>query len=197
MDCSPPGFSVPWKSPGKNIGVGSHSFLQGIFPTQGSTWVSCIADRFFAAWATREAPIPPLIIAFSQDTCDLWWELVPVSHFMIPAEACLFLEPAFRPGKSFTISLFSEFQNFSSQSQGPGPHLWEEDKNKVGGLRLLTSTRSPALLPFELRITIQGLRARALKSDDLDLNAAPPFTICGPRASYLTTPCFERLIFNI
>ena len=26
----------PWDSPGKNIGVGSHSLLQGIFPTQGS-----------------------------------------------------------------------------------------------------------------------------------------------------------------
>ena len=25
----------PWDSPGKNIGVGSHSLLQGIFPTQG------------------------------------------------------------------------------------------------------------------------------------------------------------------
>ena len=26
----------PWDSPGKNTGVGSHSFLQEIFPTQGS-----------------------------------------------------------------------------------------------------------------------------------------------------------------
>ena len=26
----------PWKSPGKNNGVGSHSLLQGIFPVQGS-----------------------------------------------------------------------------------------------------------------------------------------------------------------
>ena len=35
MDCSPPGFSVQGDSPGKNIGVGSHALLQGIFPTQG------------------------------------------------------------------------------------------------------------------------------------------------------------------
>ena len=27
---------IPWNSPGKNTGVGSHSHLQGIFPTQGS-----------------------------------------------------------------------------------------------------------------------------------------------------------------
>ena len=36
MDWSPPGSSVPGDSPGKNIGVGCHALLQGIFPTQGS-----------------------------------------------------------------------------------------------------------------------------------------------------------------
>ena len=35
MDCSPPGSSCPWDSPGKNTGVGCHSLLQGIFPSQG------------------------------------------------------------------------------------------------------------------------------------------------------------------
>ena len=34
MDCSPPG-SRPWGSPGQNAGVGDHSLLQGIVPTQG------------------------------------------------------------------------------------------------------------------------------------------------------------------
>ena len=34
--------------------VGCHFHLQGIFPTQGSTWVSCIASRFFTIWANRE-----------------------------------------------------------------------------------------------------------------------------------------------
>ena len=33
-DCSPPG-SCPWNSPGKNTGAVCHSFLQGIFLTQG------------------------------------------------------------------------------------------------------------------------------------------------------------------
>ena len=36
MDCGPPGSSVLGGSPGKNIGVGCHALLQGIFPTQGS-----------------------------------------------------------------------------------------------------------------------------------------------------------------
>ena len=35
-DCSPPGSSVHGESPGKNIGVGCLTLLQGIFPTQGS-----------------------------------------------------------------------------------------------------------------------------------------------------------------
>ena len=30
------GLHSPWNSPGQNTGVGSHSLLQGIFPTQGS-----------------------------------------------------------------------------------------------------------------------------------------------------------------
>ena len=36
MDCSPPGSSIHGDSPGKNTGVGCHTLLQGIFPTQGS-----------------------------------------------------------------------------------------------------------------------------------------------------------------
>ena len=32
----PFGLYSPWNSPGQNTGVGSHSLLQGIFPTQGS-----------------------------------------------------------------------------------------------------------------------------------------------------------------
>ena len=36
MDYSLPGSSVHGYSPGKNTGVGCHTLLQGIFPTQGS-----------------------------------------------------------------------------------------------------------------------------------------------------------------
>ena len=35
MSCSRPGSSSPWRSPGKNTGVISHSLLQRIFLTQG------------------------------------------------------------------------------------------------------------------------------------------------------------------
>ena len=51
LDCSPPGSSVRGGSPGKNTAAGSHSLLQGIFPTQGSTLrlMCCTAGRFFRA----------------------------------------------------------------------------------------------------------------------------------------------------
>ena len=35
MDCSPPGFSVHGGFSGKNIAMGCHALLQGIFPIQG------------------------------------------------------------------------------------------------------------------------------------------------------------------
>ena len=54
MNCNLPGSSV-LDSPGKNTRVHSHSLFQGIFPTQGLNWVSCVAGRFFIVWATREA----------------------------------------------------------------------------------------------------------------------------------------------
>ena len=52
----PHGLLCPWDSQGKNTGVRCHSLFQGIFPTQRSNPVSCIAGRFFTIWATREAP---------------------------------------------------------------------------------------------------------------------------------------------
>ena len=60
MGCSLTGSFVHGDSPGKNIGVGCHAHLQGIFPIQWSlqprdqAQVSCIAG-FFTIWATREA----------------------------------------------------------------------------------------------------------------------------------------------
>ena len=44
----PAKLPCPWDSPGKNTGVGCHSLLQGIFPTQGSNphlYVSCIGRQ--------------------------------------------------------------------------------------------------------------------------------------------------------
>ena len=56
MDCSLPGTSVHGDFPGKNTGVGCHSLLQRIFPTQGSNTVCCTVGRLSTVWAAREAP---------------------------------------------------------------------------------------------------------------------------------------------
>ena len=67
-------FETPWtvvrqaplsmNSPNKNLGVVSHSLLQGIFLTQGSNQASCSKGGFFTIWATREAQgrLKPLTI---------------------------------------------------------------------------------------------------------------------------------------
>ena len=54
MDCSLPGPSVHWDSPGS--GMGCHALLQGIFLTQGlNPGLFCTLGRFFTVWATSEA----------------------------------------------------------------------------------------------------------------------------------------------
>ena len=49
MGCSSPMLLCPWDFPGKNTGVGSHSLLQEIFPTQGwnPSLPHCRQIRFF------------------------------------------------------------------------------------------------------------------------------------------------------
>ena len=49
--CDPMDYNSRWNSPAQNTGVGNHSLLQGIFPTQ----VSHMAGGFSTSWATREA----------------------------------------------------------------------------------------------------------------------------------------------
>ena len=53
-DCSPPVSSVHGDSPGKNTGVGCHALLRGSSQPRDQTQ-TCIADKFFTVWATREA----------------------------------------------------------------------------------------------------------------------------------------------
>ena len=49
-----PGF-CPWDSPGKNTGMGRHTLLQGILPTQGSNL--CLLH-----WQVRSLPLCPNIL---------------------------------------------------------------------------------------------------------------------------------------
>ena len=52
----PHGLCSLWNSPGQNTGVGSLSFLQGIFPTQGSNpGLPHYRQILFTSWATSNA----------------------------------------------------------------------------------------------------------------------------------------------
>ena len=89
----------PWNSLGKNTGVGSHSLLQGIFPTQWSNLVSRIAGRFFTIWATKEANIIIQIIEggmISQSHQSLWRVLPywPESIYHMICDCHCFLSPS-------------------------------------------------------------------------------------------------------
>ena len=47
--CDPMDYTVHGIHQAQNTGVGSLSLFQGIFPTQGSNQVSCIAGGFFTS----------------------------------------------------------------------------------------------------------------------------------------------------
>ena len=64
--CDPmdwPGRLCPWNSPDKNTGVGCHSLLQGIIPTQGTNprllhckQILYHPRKLLTNWSTREFP---------------------------------------------------------------------------------------------------------------------------------------------
>ena len=73
-----PHLYSPWNSPGQNTEVGSHSLLQGIFPTQGSNpsppdcrWIlyqlSCQGSPFYTGWCIHVSaflPVHPTLSPF-------------------------------------------------------------------------------------------------------------------------------------
>ena len=54
------GLYSPWYSPGQNIGVGSLSFLQGIFPTQGSNPGLPHCRRILYQLSYKWSPLPAI-----------------------------------------------------------------------------------------------------------------------------------------
>ena len=68
----PHGLYSPWNSPGQNTGVGNHSLLQRIFPTQGVNPGLPPCSRFFTVWATREATHIKYLIYVRHRSSHLW-----------------------------------------------------------------------------------------------------------------------------
>ena len=67
MDWSLPG-SCPWDSPGKNIGVGCHFLLQGIFLTQGDDRVLLTVRSQTPAHSEIITPPP---VSTGEESCSL------------------------------------------------------------------------------------------------------------------------------
>ena len=73
MDCSLPASSIPGDSPGKNTGVGCHTLLQGIFPTQELNphlMSPALAGGFFTTSAAWEAYlwVPGILLGVTVNT---------------------------------------------------------------------------------------------------------------------------------
>ena len=71
----------PWDSPGKNARVGSHSLLQGIFPTQGLT----LRPFYLLHWQASSLPLAPRgrpwlgkILYLSSEEGTVWLLLLPL-----------------------------------------------------------------------------------------------------------------------
>ena len=81
-----PWFLCQWDSPAKNTGVGCHSFLQEIFPTQGSNPGLPPCRQILYYLSTREGPCLGREIkmpcASSVDKAPKWsfWWFLPTPH---------------------------------------------------------------------------------------------------------------------
>ena len=66
-----PGFSVHGDSPDKNIGVGCHALLQGIFPTQGSNPGLPHYRQILYHLSHKGSPnkIKPILLPFGNKIC--------------------------------------------------------------------------------------------------------------------------------
>ena len=84
MDCSPPGFSVHRILQERITGAGSHSLLQGIFPTQGSTPISCV----FYIWQADS-----LSLCHLEAPRDLMQPNKYLKKNKHPSISCLFSKP--------------------------------------------------------------------------------------------------------
>ena len=70
MDCSLPGSCVHGDSPGKNIGVGCHFLLQGIFPNQRShPGLPHCSQIFFTVWANSSVQFSSVA-----QSCPILWD---------------------------------------------------------------------------------------------------------------------------
>ena len=94
MDCSPTRLLCPWDSTGKKTGVGCHSLLQGVFPTQGSmlSLLHLQVDSLVSELPGKPSHLSYFLLNFGMETSAgrsyTWLVLLPklaYEHFFGPS----------------------------------------------------------------------------------------------------------------
>jgi len=140
IDCSLARLLYPWNSPGKNIGVGCHSLLQGIFPTQGlNPRISSIAGRLYTVCENHLFWSPfilPSLFDLRSLTSTLTLLLHPyLSHSISHQALCILRKGILNWFLSFPFSLSQQF-----------PQCWQWIK-----FTLQPQTTSQKLFPTRYR----------------------------------------------
>ena len=108
----PTRLHCPWNFPGKNTGAGCHFLLQGIFPTQGLTRISCISSRqILYCLCHLGSPDQSQSVLKGKDKEQIlkaprWWKIFTFRETIVRMMA-KFSQKSWRPENTRTISLKS------------------------------------------------------------------------------------------
>ena len=131
MDCSSPGSSCPWDSPGKNTEVGcTMPSSRGSSQPMNETHVSCIADRVFTHWGTWEALVPSYYMPFILCTVCL----TSLGYKLHVIFAVLFTIMSLSPNSAYYMPSKSVLSNWLNKCGG-----WDDDLHAVENLTVTYS----------------------------------------------------------
>ena len=140
LDCSLPGSSVHGNSPGKNTGVGFHSLLQGIFPTQGSNSCLLHCRRILYHLSHHGSDSKILLHLLGSPLRNHQWH----SHQSPGLDKAQFFQ-TYLPLLTRHLSPFSDWFNLSFPNPGfPLLHLGSE--NSPATISLLSLSDAAALI---------------------------------------------------
>ena len=143
MDSSLPGSSVPGDSPGKNTGVGCHTLLQGIFPTQGLNpcllhLLHCQVDSL--PWAPPGKPLEMFNsvqslshVQFFVTLCTAaTWLPCPSPTPRVCSNSCLLSRWCHPTISSSVVPFFSCLQSFPASGSFPMSQFFTSGGQSIG-----------------------------------------------------------------
>ena len=141
MDYSPPGFSVPRDSPGKNTGGGCHALLQGIFPIQGlNLHRLCLLNCRRNFYPLSHPGSPTLGVVLDILNLRRFSDICGRGHFLSAQHPFLWISVEVHP---FHINIFSPCK---------------------AGKTVMTQTKSIKISPDHQRFHIRSLEGRVMFS---------------------------------